>query len=106
MPVAASAAESALASHEPLIDSPAAIVDARGAGLRAVRQGHEQLGQLGVAVLRYQPRDVISPAAPAWLANDRQRLLADVREGEGYSLRPLQQDTCEPIAIHGLSVLL
>jgi hypothetical protein len=66
----------------------------------------QQVKNLRVPVLRYQPRDVISPAVPAWLANDRQRLLADVREGEGYSLRPLQQDTCEPIAIHGLSVLL
>ena len=68
-----------IVSNEPLIDSSTAIVDARGPRLRAIRQGHEQLSQLGVAVLRHQPLDIVLPAPSARLTDDRQRRPANVR---------------------------
>ena len=62
-----------IVSNEPLIDSPTAIVDARGAGLRAVYQGHDQLGQLRVAVLLDKPRHTVAPVPIARLADNRER---------------------------------
>ena len=65
----------ALASEpKPLIDSPTAIVDARGLRLRAVRQGHGQLGQLGVAVRLDKPPHTVAPAPIARLADQSRAL--------------------------------
>jgi hypothetical protein len=71
----------ALAS-EPLVARLAAIIDISGLRLGAVGELSQQVKDLGVPVLRDQPFDAISTAAPARLANDRQRRVADVREGE------------------------
>jgi hypothetical protein len=56
-------------------------VDALRPRLRAVGQGHEQLGQLGVAVLLEEPRHVVSTSPGARLADDRNSGLEYVREG-------------------------
>ena len=69
--------------RKPLVDRPASIVDAGGPRLRAVRQGHEQLSRLGVAVLRHHPLDIVPPppcTAPAVRTAHRQSS-ASAREG-------------------------
>src|SRR5271156_3985230 len=58
------------------------IVNVGGLRLGAVGERTQQEEYLLVTVLRDQPFDVVPPAAPAWLANDCQRRLSDVRQGE------------------------
>src|SRR5580704_138197 len=77
-PATASAAASALASHEPLVDHLAAIMDVDGPRLRAIGQGHEQLGQLGVAMLLDKPRHTVAPVPIARLADNRERRREDI----------------------------
>src|SRR5580704_1914875 len=69
-PATANAAASALASHEPLVDHLAAIMDVGGPRLRTIGQGHEQLGQRGVAMLLDEPRYGIAAMPTARLAHD------------------------------------
>ena len=60
----------ALAISPPFETRLAAVIDVGGLHLRAVGERIQQVEKLRVAVLRDQPFDVVSPAAPAWLAND------------------------------------
>ena len=65
-------------SRKPIINSPAAIVDAGRARFWAVGQGHQQVGQLGVAMLLKELCHGVAPAPGAWAAGDRERLPGDV----------------------------
>ena len=84
------------------------VVDA---GLRAALGAQPELcptlaEKLGVAVLRDQPFDVVSPAPAARLTNDRQRRLPNIRQGEGvfwHSLtiaRQLERSKNSPRFVH------
>jgi hypothetical protein len=57
-------------------------VDAGGARLLAVRQGHDQLGQLGVVVLSDEPRHVVALEPAAGRAHDGERRRLDVSKRE------------------------
>ena len=46
--------------------------------LGAIRQGHEQLSQLGVAVLLDKPRHTVAPVPIARLADNRERRREDI----------------------------
>jgi hypothetical protein len=48
----------------------------------AVRERHEEVGQLRVAMLLDEPRDVVAPASAARLAHERQGRLTDVGQGD------------------------
>jgi hypothetical protein len=72
-----------LASRKSLVLGFATIVDISGPHLGAVGELSQQVKDLRVPVLRDEPLDVVLPAAPARLANDRQRGFAGVRQGEG-----------------------
>jgi len=56
-----------------LVHRLAPVVDAVRAPLLAVGQRQKQVGELGVAVLIDEPRNSVSPAPAARLADDRQR---------------------------------
>src|SRR5262245_31303200 len=73
----------ALASRKSLVPRLAMIVDVGGLRLGAVGERTQQVEYLLVTVFRHQPLDVVSPAAPAKLTNDRQRRIAYVRQSEG-----------------------
>ena len=54
-------------------------------------QGHEQLGQLGVAMLFHEPRHIVGPAPAARLADDRQGGVTKVGQGDrAVSRHPLR----------------
>jgi hypothetical protein len=78
----------ALASREPLVAGLAAIIDIGRLHLGAFGELDQQVEDLRVAVLCDQTRGAVSPAAPARLANDCQRRLANVRQGEGVFRLP------------------
>src|SRR5271166_1055743 len=61
---------------------PAPIVDAGRAHLRAVGERLQQIGQLGVAVPFHEARHIIGLATAARLADDRQRRVSHVGQGE------------------------
>src|ERR1700733_9281990 len=71
-----------LTCRKPIVTRLTAIIDFGGFRLWAVGELDQQIKDLRIPVLSDQPVDVVAPAAPARLANDRQRRLADVREGE------------------------
>jgi hypothetical protein len=56
--------------------------EARRPRLGAIGQGHEQLGQLGVAMLLEEPRHGVAPSPGARLAYNRRRRGANVRQRE------------------------
>jgi hypothetical protein len=72
-----------LASRKPFVPRLAAVIDIGRLHFWAVGELSQQVKDLRVAVLRHQPVDVVSPAAPARLANDRQHRFADVRTAKG-----------------------
>ena len=61
-----------------LVHRLAPVVDAVRAPLLAVGQRHDQLGQLGVAVLLDKPRHTVAPVPIARLADNRERRREDI----------------------------
>ena len=61
-----------------LVHRLAPVVDAVRAPLLAVGKRHDQLGQLGVAVLLDKPRHTVAPVPIARLADNRERRREDI----------------------------
>ena len=69
-------------SRKPIINSPAAIVDTGRARFWAVGQGHQQVGQLCVAMLLKELCHGVATAPGARAADDRQRRPANIRQSK------------------------
>jgi hypothetical protein len=58
----------------------------------AIGERHQEIGELGVAVLLHEFRDIVTPAAAARLADDPERRRSNVGQGEcavaGHMWRP------------------
>ena len=65
-------------SRKPLVNRLAPVVDAGRARLGAIGECHQQVGQLGVAMLLDELCHGVAPAPGAWAADNRGRLPADV----------------------------
>ena len=48
----------------------------------AIGERHKEIGELGVAVLLHEFRDIVTPAAAARLANDGERRRTNVGQSE------------------------
>ena len=70
------------ARREPLVDRLALVVDAGRARLGAVGECHQQVGQLGVAMLVEELCHGVASAPIARSAGDRARRRANVRKGK------------------------
>ena len=65
----------------------ASVVDAHRARLGAVGQYRQQIGELGVPMLRHEPFHLLAPAPFARLADDDERRLAHIAQGHRAAAR-------------------
>jgi hypothetical protein len=64
------------------VDRLAPVVDAGRARFRAVGEHLKQIGQLRIAVLLHELRNAVAPAPTAGLADNRERRLPNVGQGD------------------------